>query len=291
MHRNLVVDVNNLVFALRHAKLPKTSKTNQRFVKETLFVDSLSSIFRHCKLLKTHAIVLMRDSPNIWRRDIYQDYKANHTSSLDDPFHKDAIEAADMLVDFFERYTSSWVFSYPRAEADDLIAIWCQKSNVENVILSSDKDFIQLLTSPNVTLYSPTQDTFRTTPDAGFSLFVKCIRGDAGDNVRSAYPRVRESVLKRAWDDDLEMLNLVETVRPDGVRVYDALSLNIQLIDLSAQPDQLRRGIESMFLSGKSGKYNYVAALRFFSDHGLKERLDVVDSGSTFMAKTPKFLQ
>lgn len=291
MHRNLLVDVNNLVFALRHAKLPKTAATKQRFVKETLFVDSLASIFRHCKLLKAQSIVLMRDSPNIWRKDVYQDYKANHTSSLDDPYHADAIAAADMLVEFFEKYTSSWVFSYPRAEADDLIAVWCQKSDVENVILSSDKDFIQLLTSPRTMLYSPTQDAFRTTEDAGFSLFLKCIRGDSGDNVRSAYPRVRESVLKKAWEDDLEMLNLLETVRPDGVKVYDALSLNIQLIDLTAQPEKLRSGIETMFLSGKQGKYNYIAALRFFSENGLKERLDVVDSGNAFMSKTPKFLQ
>lgn len=290
MHTNLIVDINNLVFAYRHAKIKPASsiRTKQKFVTESLFIDCLSAIFRLGKKLKASSVVIMRDSPNIWRRDIYPEYKANHTSSLDDIYYKDAVAAADMLCDFFEKHTSAWVFSYPRAEADDLIGIWCQESIECNVILSSDKDFVQLL-DEKTRLYSPVQDTFRESEDPAYSLFLKCIRGDAGDNVRSAFPKVRETLLQKAWGDDLEMLNLLETIRKDGVKVGDALSMNISLIDLSQQPDDMRKNVINMFKQKVGAKYNMTSAYRFFGEAGLKERVDVLDNGAFLLKTEPRF--
>lgn len=290
MHTNLIVDINNLVFAYRHAKIKPASsiRTKQKFVTESLFIDCLSAIFRLGKKLKASSIVVMRDSPNIWRKDIYPEYKANHTSSLDDIYYKDTVAAADMLCDFLETYTTAWVFSYARAEADDLIGIWCQESSENNVILSSDKDFIQLV-DLKTTLYSPVQDVFRETEDPEYDLFLKCIRGDSGDHVRSAFPKVRETLLKRAWNDNIEMLNLLETVRSDGIRVGDALSLNISLIDLTQQPEAMRKSVINMFRQKSSNPYNMTKAYRFFGEMGLKERVEVLDNGAFLLKTTPRF--
>lgn len=287
---NLVVDINNLVFSYRHAKIKPASsiRTKQKFVTESLFVDCMSAIFRLGKKLKANSIVIMRDSPNIWRRDIYPEYKANHTSSLDDIYYKDTIAAVDMLCEFFENNTAAWVFSYPRAEADDLIGIWCQESTSENIILSSDKDFIQLICE-KTKLYSPVQDVYRESEDTEYDLFLKCIRGDSGDNVRSAFPRVKETLLKKAWVDQIEMLNLLETIRHDGVKVGDALSMNISLIDLTQQPDSMRKSIINTFTQKQPSKYSMTKAYRYFGDKGLKERVDILDTGAFFLKTTPLF--
>lgn len=292
MHTNLVVDVNNNIFSMRHAKIKPVSsvRKKEKFVKELLFIETLKSIMTHTKKLKADAIVLMRDSPNIWRKDIYQEYKANHTSSFDDLYYEEAIQAADMLCDFMEDYTGAKVFSLPRAEADDLIGIWCNNSTgVQNIIMSSDKDFIQLL-SETTKLYSQTQDMFRESDDPAYDLFVKCVRGDPGDNVRSAYPKVRETLLKKAWGDDLEMLNLVETVLKDGRKVYDSLSLNISLIDLTQQPSDIQKSAMAMFSStAQKPPFSCIRAMRYFAENGLKERTDVLEINQRCLKNMPIF--
>ena len=81
--------------------------------------------------------------------------------------------------------------------------------------------------------------------DPEWSLFMKIIRGDSSDNIRSAFPRVREDRLRRAYQDQggLEWNNLIndsfrllehsQPVRP----LYER---NRMLIDLREQPDQIK---------------------------------------------------
>lgn len=265
-HRNLVVDLNNLSFVTRHNKLPSGGK-KQPFAKEFIFIEVLKSILFHAQARKTNAVVICADSPRVWRRDIYADYKGN--SSNEDIYHGDVIAAADMVSQFFRDYTSAYVLSYPRAEADDVIAVWCQECvGCENVILSTDRDFVQLI-NPTTEVYSPAQSEYRITDDAGFYLFVKCIRGDVNDNIRSAYPRVRTEKLKKAWDDDLEMLNLLEVVRPDGQKVGDVLEFNARLIDLTRQPDQLRQGIIDMIESYQPSTFRELSVLGYLAKYKL----------------------
>jgi 5'-3' exonuclease len=119
----------------------------------------------------------------------------------------------------------------PRAEADDMIAIFIEAHpNDKHVLISSDSDFYQLLRHPNLTIYDPVKDikitrdgirndkdellafTVDSTakikvgkPDSHFvvpadwyeyALFLKCVRGDKTDNIFSAYPGVREKGTK-----------------------------------------------------------------------------------------------
>lgn len=291
MWTNLLVDVNNFVFSMRHAKIknPTSSRKKEKNVTEFLFRECVNSILRHSKELRVDAIVLCCDSQNVWRKKIYPEYKANHDDSDEDIYYKDVIAAADMLCEFMRSYTAAYVIAHPHSEADDVIAVWCQESSgVKNVIMSTDRDFIQLI-NENTLLYTPTKGEFRTTEDAGYDLFVKCIRGDKGDNIRSAFPRVREDKLKAAWNDDLSMLNLLETIRPDGIKVGDALSHNIALIDLTQQPDDIRRGIIRTINTAKSATYNNFKAMRYFGEIGLKDSVDILDHREKVFKKEPVF--
>lgn len=288
--KNLLVDLNNLVYSLRHAKYPQPERVKNvdKFVKETLFITALNSIIWHSRRLGCGAVVICADAPNVWRKSVYREYKENDTDSIEDPYHKHVIAAADMLMDFMKDFTASLVLKVPSAEADDIIAVWCQESDSENVVFSSDRDFVQLI-NERTTVYSHVQDKFRTSEDPGFDLFVKCIRGDVSDNIRSAYPRVRTEALKRAWEDDYAMLNLMETVLKDGRKVGDAMSFNIGLIDLTAQPDHIRSSILKCIEKSESGDFKQVQAMRFFGENGLKERVDILETGSRILRTSPIF--
>jgi hypothetical protein len=90
------------------------------------------------------------------------------------------------------------------------------------------------------------------------ALFIKCIRGDSGDGVFSAYPGVRyqgsskKVGIEDAWHDreakgfhwNNFMLQRWEKLNEDGstedVRVLDEYNRNVMLIDLSAQPEAIK---------------------------------------------------
>jgi hypothetical protein len=98
------------------------------------------------------------------------------------------------------------------------------------------------------------------------ALFIKCVRGDAGDGVFSAYPGVRyqgsakKVGIEDAWNDrnakgfhwNNFMLQQWEKLNEDGskedVRVLDEYNRNVSLIDLSAQPDDVKELLDVCIL-------------------------------------------
>lgn len=231
-----------------------------------------------------------------WRKDENEFYKLNRKTQAaqrtEREVEEDALfmEAYTDFVNFLSEKTNVSVVRHPNAEADDIIASWIQNHpEDQHVIVSTDSDFIQLL-APNVKIYNgvtgvtihhdrvlndrgqnmefsvkndgkvkvgkPDPD-FTPEPDwYQFALFVKCIRGDAGDNVFSAFPGVRMRGTKNttgiqdAYRDkqrsgyDYNNFMLQTWCDHNGVehRVKDRYEENVRLIDLTAQPDWVKQG-------------------------------------------------
>lgn len=185
-------------------------------------------------------------------------------------------EAFDTFKEFISDKTNCTVLQHPELEADDLIAGWIQSHPDDNhVIVSTDTDFVQLI-APNVKQYNGVSETTIThegyfdakgkpvidkktkepkeAPNPEWLLFEKCIRGDSTDNIFSAYPGVRKKGSKNkvglteafedkqikgfAWNN----LMLQRWVDHEGKehRVLEDYERNKQLIDLSAQPDDIK---------------------------------------------------
>lgn len=95
------------------------------------------------------------------------------------------------------------------------------------------------------------------------ALFIKCVRGDVGDGIFSAYPGVRyegsskKTGIREAWEDRnaggfhwnnfmLQRWEKLQGADRDGnaikkeVRVLDEFKFNESLIDLSLQPDRIK---------------------------------------------------
>ncbi len=185
-------------------------------------------------------------------------------------------EAFDDLKTFFTEKSNCTVLRHENLEADDLIAGWIQAHPGDNhVIVSSDTDFHQLLAT-NVKQYNGIADELhtlegildkkgklvidkktkepKTIPDPKWILFEKCMRGDPSDNVFSAYPGVRTKGsknkvgLQEAFEDkdkkgfNWNNLMLQRWVDHNGEehRVLDDYERNVQLVDLTAQPDHVK---------------------------------------------------
>jgi 5'-3' exonuclease len=195
-------------------------------------------------------------------------------------------EAFDDLKTFLSTKTNCTVLQHPELEADDLVAGWIQSHPEDHhTIVSSDTDFHQLLAT-NVNQYNGIADELHTLdgildkkgklvvdkktkepkriPDPKWILFEKCMRGDPSDNVFSAYPGVRTKGSKNkvglteAFADkdkkgfDWNNLMLQRWSDHNGVehRVLDDYQRNVTLVDLTAQPDDIKDKIAATIAAG-----------------------------------------
>lgn len=261
----LVVDLSNIVHYCRHS----SHRDVKEFSKSLVIAHFFYQLKKVVSKYKVDSILIACDSPNVWRYEFYPVYKSTREDSRDE-YYPIVKEAIIELKDFFNTCTNIPAMSVSKAEADDIVAVFCQEFNFQNIVLSTDKDFIQLIGS-NTRLYNPLTNEERTSNDPAYDLFVKCIRGDRGDAVLSAYPRVRESVLSSCWKNPEEMLNLLETRRKDGKKVGECYELNRKLIDLTMQPldirEDIKRNIEEAIKPRSN--YNQMRVLKFLSKYEL----------------------
>ena len=208
-------------------------------------------------------------------------------------------EAFDSLRTFLDEKTNCTVMRHSNLEADDLIAGWVQAHpDDEHVIVSSDTDFHQLLAS-NVQQYNGVADELHTLegifdkrgklvldkktkepkqiPEPQWILFEKCMRADSTDNVFSAYPGVRKKGTKNkiglleAFEDrnkkgfNWNNLMLQRWTDHNGVehRVLDDYERNRILVDLTAQPDEVKQQIATTIAEGKVSRKRPMVGAQF----------------------------
>lgn len=76
-----------------------------------------------------------------------------------------------------------------------------------------------------------------------WELFLKCIRGDSRDNIRSSFPRVPEIRLHKAFNEQDEYIKLINDSFGHGDHVQQVrplFDMNKRLIDLTAQPADIK---------------------------------------------------
>lgn len=229
----------------------------------------------------------------------------------------------DDLKMFLAESSNCTVLQHPELEADDLIAGFIQSHpKDQHIVISSDSDFHQLL-SDNVQQYNGVADELytingifdrkgkliidkktkepKTIPDPKWILFEKCMRGDPTDNVFSAYPGVRSKGSKNkvglleaysdmgkkgfAWNN----LMLQRWTDHNGLehRVLDDYERNKTLIDLAAQPDNVKAKIvECITTHSKAKNIPMVGAkfLKFCGKYDLIKISEQINSYSDFLS-------
>jgi len=187
----------------------------------------------------------------------------------------------EAFTTYLKEKTNVSVLRHENAEADDMIARFIHlHPNDEHFIISTDSDYVQLI-SENVKQYNGVTNELITLQgyfkDSGkpvldkktkepkllegtpeYLLFKKIIRGDGGDNVFTAYPGVREKGSKNkvgimeAFEDregqgfQWNNFMLQRWTDHNGVeqRVRDCYERNKMLIDLTAQPDDIKQKVD-----------------------------------------------
>lgn len=278
MKTYILIDFSNLFFRMKHTSM-KGATLDERLgmVMHQMF-NGISKVWK--KFDANHCIFAMEGKS--WRKKVYPEYKRNRKLAnmkkteaeleLDEQFFM----AANSFTEFLQNHTGVSVIKADDAEADDVIATFIfDRPNDKHIIISTDSDFHQLL-AENVTIYDPMKAHYidmsgvyddymkpvidkktgkhKTIGDPEYVLFKKCIRGDSSDNIKSAYPRIREKSTKncigidKAFEDrnaksfewNTVMLHEWEDHKQQMHLVKDDYFRNKMLIDLREIPNNVR---------------------------------------------------
>lgn len=138
-------------------------------------------------------IVICCDDKKYWRRDFFPYYKAGRKKDREaSPFDWNLIfETLNKVRDEIKEYFPYKVIQVDKTEADDVIATLTQKFGVQLknstteriLILSSDKDFMQLQKFANVEQFSPMGKKFLKCADPDKFLKEHIFKGDRSDGI------------------------------------------------------------------------------------------------------------
>jgi 5'-3' exonuclease len=222
---------------------------NEKFVEKfkKTHVENLLNMPKKLKIPKNVSPIMIvgRDCKreNIWRNEIFPQYKANRANGQEDgfmggPFFKMAYDEQ-----LFIKGGAKAILSHPKLEADDCIALSVKNisnkyPNCQIYIITSDRDYLQL-NAHNIDLYNLTYKNIAenksSTGNAEDDLEIKIIMGDTSDNIPSVFPKCGpKTALKCIENPEFFQQKLNE--KPEYKAQYE---LNKKLVNFNCIPDNL----------------------------------------------------
>jgi len=197
-------------------------------------------------------LVICTDNRNVWRRDYYPYYKANRKKSRSNSeLDWNLLFAVmDQLKTELNENFPYKVLGFERMEADDIIGILAHEYGTELnmgsepiLILSGDKDYIQLQRYANVQQFDPVRKRWIRNSNPDKYLQEHILKGDVGDGV----PNVLSAdnclaVGERQKPMTSKRLNLLlsgDTSLMDEETVL-RYNRNKRMIDLSQIPEEFK---------------------------------------------------
>ena len=218
-------------------------------------------------------MVLAYDSKSYWRRDFFPQYKSNRRKNREED-NKDwdsIFEVLNQIKNEIKEFLPYKVVETYGAEADDVIATLCKHYQSEKImIVSGDKDFIQLQKYDNVSQYSPVTKKLVNGVDPNVYIKEHVLKGDKSDgvpNVLSPDHTFTDELRQRPLTSK-KMHDLLATVIDD---LNDELKRNYQrnfkLINLDNIPEKLELDILDDFKGASCG--NRSKLLNYFIEKRL----------------------
>lgn len=226
-------------------------------------------------------LVIACDNKNYWRRQLFPYYKANRKKSQEasDIDWKAIFECLNKIRSELKEVFPYRVIDIESAEADDIIGTLCREygdSGEPILILSGDKDFIQLQRYLNVRQYDPVRKKFITHNDPDKFLFEHILKGDSGDGIPNVLSNdnclvvgERQKPLTQKKIDSLS--NITAQLDHPAYRNYKR---NEQLIDLTKIPDYISVQILESYKNQEGKKPN--GLMNYFIANRLKNLMENV---------------
>lgn len=248
----ILVDMNQVMISNMMAQLGnhRNAKIDESMIRHMVLNTLRSNRVRFKD--EYGELVLCCDDRDYWRRKVFPYYKAGRKKMRDrsEIDWNSVFTCLNAIRDELKEYFPYKVLQVDNCEADDIIGtIVHREGTLLNtgepiLILSGDKDYIQLQKYMNVKQYDPTRKRWISHDNPEQYLVEHIMKGDSGDGVPNVLSpdnclvigeRQRPMTKKRLSEfSDINSLN--EEVK----RNYNR---NLMLIDLSEIPDKIQETI------------------------------------------------
>lgn len=229
-------------------------------------------------------LVICCDDKNYWRKEVFPYYKASRKknrekSELD---WNEIFRVLNKIRDELKEFFPYKVIQIDTAEADDIIGTICHiegkmltsdDPDDKILILSADKDYIQLHTYANVSQFDPIRKKWIRHDNPSDYLKVHIMKGDIGDGVPNMLSAddvfVMSKRQKPLTQKRIDEFMKNGSVDPETIRGY---TRNEALIDLSKIPVKIKEQVIDKYNEEK--KVSRSNLMNFFMNNKLKNLLE-----------------
>jgi len=279
----VLIDLNQVLISnlMQQINSNPKIKLDENLIRH-MVLNSLRSYIKQFKE-KYGNIIICCDSRKYWRRDVFPFYKSNRKKVRDESgFDWTLIfETLNKIRDELKENFPYKVIDVEGAEADDVIGVLSARlsSSEDILILSSDKDFVQLQKYPNVTQYSPILKRFVTADNPHLYVKEHIIRGDRGDGIPNflsadnvfALGERQKVINKKKLDEWMKLKPEEFCVNENMLRGYKR---NQMLVDLDFIPETLSAQIVETYENVKPG--NKQKMFNYFVEKKLMNLMEVL---------------
>ena len=240
-------------------------------------------------------LVLCYDSKFYWRKEQFPYYKQNRKKDREKSTHDwgKIFEVLNKIRDELREHFPYIVMEIYGAEADDIISVLSKHTAIRNtkfqkigepvekvLILSGDKDFIQLSKYPCVRQYNPILKKFVKFQDPKQYLVEHIIKGDRSDGIPN-FLSDDDTFVSGKRQKPISKKNLVKWINcePETFCNQDQLKnylRNKSLIDLSCVPSKIEEQIVEEFELLNSSVKKKVT-LNYFLNNKLTSLLNEIE--------------
>ena len=276
----IIVDINQIMISNLMVQINGRNavEMNEDFVRHMI----LNSLRGHNKKFRKEygQMVIACDSSNVWRKQIFPNYKAGRKanrakSEHDWEFIFDVLAKIKKEIKDFLPYK---VIAVESAEADDIIATLCKRTNEKVLILSGDKDFIQLH-NDRIKQYNPVLNKFVGKGEDPYKYIREHIlKGDRSDGIPNILSDDNVFIEGRRQTplSKKKIEGWLNEVLPTFTKEQEKNYLrNRQLIDLSFVPEWLEQNINREFNDVKVATRDKI--LGYFINKKLKTLIESID--------------
>ena len=226
-------------------------------------------------------VVLAYDSKHYWRRDYFPYYKWSRKkdrkkSGLN---WNSIFDLLNQIKNEIKENFHYKVVEVDGAEADDVIAVLCKhkKPKEKILILSGDKDFIQLHRYPGVKQYNPVTKRFVTSENPWTYIRQHVIKGDKSDGIPN-FLSCDDTFVKGIRQRPISQKKLNVWVKQDpsvfckSEEEYETYMRNLTLIDADYIPEDIQLDILKEYDS--LNKIEKKFPHEYFHKHQLNELME-----------------
>jgi hypothetical protein len=215
-----------------------------------------------------------------WRKEVFPNYKASRKKTRDnDSSHwEEVFRIINMIRDEIKENLPYKVVQVERAEADDIIGTLAEYTNEFGkhepvMIVSNDKDFLQLQKFSNIKQFSPMKKKLIEEKHPHKFLVEHIIKGDSSDGIPNILSGDdvfvneddRQKPVRQKFIDEV-IADLDDSELLYAASWYRNYQRNKQLIDLSETPTTIKENIiniyESEIPAERKNLLNYLIAKR-----------------------------